>query len=214
VTIPLEATRGAYDAVAPAYAERFGDELQHKPLDRALLDVFAERVRGRGVVADVGTGPGQVVRHLHHRGVEVVGVDLSPVMIEEARRLSSGLPVKFRVGNFLALDVPDGSLAGVTAFYAHVHVPAHQLLGAFAELARVLRPGAPALLAFHVGEDRVELSEWFEKPVRLEFHFHTWAAVLGALREAGLDVEARLERLPHAPLEHPSMRGYVVARRE
>jgi SAM-dependent methyltransferase len=214
VSIPLEGIRAAYDTVASAYADRFRDELEHKPLDRALLDVFAERVRGRGVVADLGTGPGQVARHLHRQGVEVVGVDLSPRMIEEARQLTGDLPVKFRVGNFLALDVPDGSLAGATAFYAYVHVPPHQLLGAFAELHRVLRPGAPALLAFHVGEELLALDEWFEKPVALEFYFHTWAAMLGALREAGLSVEAKLEREPQPPLEHPSLRGYVLVRRD
>ena len=213
MSIPLEAIRWAYDAVAPGYAERFRDELDHKPLDRAMLEVFAERVRGRGVVADVGTGPGQVARFLHRRGVEVVGLDLSPAMIEEARRLSAGLPVAFRVGNFLALDVPDGSLAGVTAFYAHVHVPAHQLVGAFAELHRALRPGAPALLSFHVGEERLELTEWFDKAVRLEFFFQGWPVVLAALEEAGFAVEAKLERYPYPPLEHPSLRGYVLARK-
>lgn len=214
MTIPLEAIRWAYDTVAPGYAERFRDELDHKPLDRALLDVFAERVRGRGVVADVGTGPGQVARHLHRRGVEVVGVDLSPAMVDEARRVSAGLPISFRVGNFLALDVPDASLAGVTAFYAHAHVPPHQLVGAFGELHRVLRHGAPALIAFHLGEERLELTEWFEKAVRLEFFFQGWPAVLSALEDAGFAVEAKVERHPYPPLEHPSMRGYVLARRE
>lgn len=214
MSIPLEAIRWAYDTVAPGYAERFRDELGMKPLDRAMLEVFAARVKGQGVVADVGTGPGQVARFLHKQGVEVVGVDLSPAMVEEARKLSQGLSIPFRVGNFLALDVPDGSLAGVTAFYAHVHVPAHQLLGAFAELHRVLRPGAPALLAFHVGDEKLELTEWFDRAVKLEFFFHPWAAVAGALRDAGFTVEAKLERFPYPPLEHPSLRGYVLARRD
>ena len=214
MSIPLEAIRRAYDAVAPGYAERFRDELDLKPLDRAMLQVFAERVRGKGVVADVGAGPGQVVRHLHDLGVEAVGVDLSPAMVEEARKLSGGVPVQFRVGNFLALDVADGALAGATAFYAHVHIPAHQLHGAFTELHRVLRPGAPALLAFHVGDEKLELTQWFDKAVKLEFPFHTWDAFAGGLKRAGFAVEAKLERYPYAPLEHPSMRGYVLARRD
>jgi len=213
VTIPLEAIRGAYDAVARDYAERFRDELDSKPLDRALLEAFAARVRGRGVVADLGTGPGQAARFLHRQGVEVVGVDLSPRMLEEARRLSGDLPIGWRGGNLLHLDVPDASLAGATAFYAHVHVPREQLVGAYSELHRVLAPGAPALLAFHVGEDVLELDTWFDRPVRLDFHFHPWATVLSALDRAGLVVEAKLERMPVVPLEHPSLRGYVLVRR-
>ena len=213
MTIALEAIRSAYDLIARDYAERFRDELDSKPLDRALLEAFAGRVRGRGVVADLGTGPGQVARFLHRQGVEVVGVDLSSRMLEQARLLSGDLPVVWRGGNLLHLDVPDASLAGATAFYAHVHVPADQLVGAFSEIHRVLAPGAPALVAFHVGDEVLELDTWFDRPVRLDFHFHPWSSALSALERAGLVVEAKLERMPVVPLEHPSMRGYVLARR-
>lgn len=213
MSIPLEAIRAAYDAVAPAYADRFKDELDAKPLDRALLDAFAERVRGRGVVVDLGTGPGQVARHLQRQGVEVVGVDLSPRMLEEARKLSQTQKISWRLGNLLHLDVPDASLGGATAFYAYVHIPQEELVGAYAELYRVLAPGAPALIAFHVGDEVLTLENWFDRPIDLEFHFHGWTRVLSALERVGLTVEAKLERNPLVPLEHPSIRGYVLARR-
>lgn len=60
--------RASYARVASRYADGLLDELSKKPLDRALLDVFAERVRGHGLVLDLGTGPGQVARYLHDRG--------------------------------------------------------------------------------------------------------------------------------------------------
>ena len=72
-----DAIRRSYDRVAEEYAERFLRELASKPLDRAILDVFAEAMRGRGPVLDIGCGPGQVARYLFDRGAAVEGVDLS-----------------------------------------------------------------------------------------------------------------------------------------
>jgi hypothetical protein len=54
----VRATRAAYDTVAVDYAELLRDELAAKPVDRALLALFAELVRGGGPVADLGCGPG------------------------------------------------------------------------------------------------------------------------------------------------------------
>lgn len=202
--------RGAYAVVAPRYAEEMLDELRRKPLDRALLDVFADRVRGRGRVADLGTGPGQVARYLHDRGVEVEGVDLSPAMLAVARAAHPTL--RFAEGDLRALPYADGALAGATAFYAIVHLTADELSDACAELARALAPGAPLLLSFHLGDERVHLDAWWERPVQVDFFFHPRARVEEALRGAGFAVEACLERAPDPAVEHPTTRCYLLAR--
>ena len=67
-----------YDRVADEYVRRIYDELRHKPLDRQLLDRFAESLQGDCVVCDIGTGPGHVARYMHDRGGKVCGIDLSP----------------------------------------------------------------------------------------------------------------------------------------
>lgn len=213
MTDATDSIRAGYDAVARAYADRFVSELHHKPLDRALLAWFAGLVAGQGPVADVGCGPGQITRHLHELGADVFGVDLSPRMVEVARDLHKDRGVAFRQGDLGALDLADSSLAGAVAFYAHVHVPEAGLARAFAELRRVLRPGAPALLAFHVGREVLHVESFLGHAVDLDFHLFPMAAVLGALREAGLEPDMHLERAPYVPHEHPSTRGYVLARR-
>ncbi len=63
----MENVQKSYDQVADEYTSRFFHELEHKPLDRALLDLLAERVRGLGLVADLGCGPGHAARYLHER---------------------------------------------------------------------------------------------------------------------------------------------------
>jgi len=91
-------TQISYDRVADEYVLRISDELKDKPLDRQLLDRFAENVRNRGGVAcDIGCGPGHVARYLREHGVNVCGVDISTEMVERARRLTRG--VEFRQGD-------------------------------------------------------------------------------------------------------------------
>src|SRR3954453_9047437 len=98
--------QSSYDRVAEEYARRIFGELEHKPFDRQLLDRFAARDEGSGSACDLGCGPGHVARYLHERGVQVIGVDLSPAMLEPARRLNPG--IEFQQGNMLSLDIGEG----------------------------------------------------------------------------------------------------------
>ena len=79
----LDTVRASYDAVADNDVAMVGDP---GPWLRSALDAFAEQVREIGPVLDAGCGPGWISDYLHRRGVDVSGVDLSPRMIEHARR--------------------------------------------------------------------------------------------------------------------------------
>jgi SAM-dependent methyltransferase len=202
--------RDSYDSAARAYADHLASELSGKPLDRHLLNRFAETARGRGLVADLGCGPGHVARYLHDQGVTVVGIDLSPEMIEQARRLNPGLD--FRVGDMRKLSLPDASLAGAIAFYSIGHFEPGELAAVMAELRRALAEGGLALIAFHVGHDVVHVNELFGARVNLDFRFHAPGDVVDALRSARLAVIEQVEREPYEGAEYPSRRCYVLAR--
>lgn len=203
--------QASYDRVADEYVRRIYDELQHKPLDRLLLDRLAGSVRDLGTVCDMGCGPGQVARHLHERGVRVCGVDLSGEMVERARRLNPG--IEFHQGSMLNLPVADAAWAGVVAFYSIIHVPRPDVAAALRELRRVVQPGGRLLLAFHIGDDSLHLDEWWGHPVSVDFHFHQPAAMTALLQAAGwADIEA-IEREPYPGVEHQSRRAYVFARK-
>jgi ubiquinone/menaquinone biosynthesis C-methylase UbiE len=207
---PAEGLRTSYDAVAPAYARRYAAELEHKPLDRALLGVFADDVGRGGVVADVGCGPGHITAHLHELGLRPIGIDLSPQMIELAQQRYPDLD--FAVGSMLALPADDQSWAGMIAFYSIIHLTADELVVALAEFRRVLRPGAPLLLAFHVGDEVRHVEELLEQAVSVDFHFREPAAVIELLQAAGFEVEMSMERAPYISIEAPTQRGYLLAR--
>ncbi|MDG3008066.1 class I SAM-dependent methyltransferase [Paludisphaera mucosa] len=201
--------QASYDLVAEEYVARIFGELEHKPLDRELLDRFAARVRGLGPVCDLGCGPGHVARHLHEQGGQVFGVDLSHAMVEAARRLNP--EVEFLQGDMRSLPIEDGALGGVAAFYSIIHIPRPEVVAVLGEVGRVLRPGGLLFLAFHIGDDHVRLDEWWGRPVSVDFHFFQAEEMRGLLKEAGFEVMESVEREPYPDVEHPSRRAYLLA---
>jgi uncharacterized protein YceH (UPF0502 family) len=203
--------RAAYDALAPAYAEHLVDELDRKPFDTWLLGRVAGLAAGRPVV-DVGTGPGHVAAHLAAAGAEVTGIDLSPRMVDEARRRFPDLT--FAVGSFSDLLRPPAASGwgAVTAWYALVHLAGSELVPAVASLTRVLAPGGWLALAVHTGAEVHHTDELFGHPVDVDFVLHDPDEVLAAVRAAGLvDIEWYL-RGPYAGAEVETDRLYVLAR--
>jgi len=156
----------SYDRIADEYCKRIFDELAHKPLDRQLLQRLANTVKS-GPICDVGCGPGHVARFLKSCEADVFGIDLSPRMIELARRLTP--EIQFFQGNMLSLEVADGSCGAIAAFYSIIHLTPEELPKAFLEFKRVLRPGGTLLLAFHVGKETVHEDELWGYQVSLDF---------------------------------------------
>lgn len=203
--------RESYDRLAEEYTRRIADELQHKPLDRALLDRFAEQTRGRGEVCDMGCGPGHVARYLRDAGALVFGLDLSPGMLEQARKLNPNIP--FREGNMLSLDIPEGTLAGVTAFYAIVNIPRQSVPLAFSEIRRVLQSSGLLLLAFHTGNEVLHEEELWGHRISMDFLLFQPSGIRLDLEKAGFNIEEIVEREPYPNVEYPSRRAYIFARK-
>lgn len=201
----------AYDAAAAAYAERFGDELAHKPFDRWLLTRVAELAGGP--VADVGCGPGQTTRFLADAGAEVTGFDLSPAMIETACATRPDLT--FRTGDLTRLLRPPAAAAwgAITGWYALGHLAASELPGAVGSLSRVLARGGWLALAVHAGDEIRHLDELLGQPVDLDLVLHDPDEVLRAIAAAGLEPTERYLRGPLPDVETPTERFYVLARK-
>lgn len=202
----------SYDAVASEYARQIAGELAQKPWDRAVLDRFAKSIRPGGIVADVGCGPGHVGRYVAEHGVRVVGVDLSAGMIDVARRANPEL--ELMQADMSAIPVADQSWAGIIAFYSLIHIAREEMIATLRELKRVLEPGAPLLLAFHVGDETLHLDAWWEQDVSVDFFFHQPSEMRAWLEQAGFAIDEVLERDPYAPaVEHQSRRCYITAHR-
>jgi SAM-dependent methyltransferase len=200
--------RASYDQVAETYADAFSDELDRKPFDRELLDAYAERNRGQGLVLDVGCGPGHIARHLHERGVDAAGVDLSPEMVEVAQRLNPD--IRFDVGNMTALDVEDGSLAGIVAFYSVIHIPREGVPAVLGEFRRAIRPAGELVLAVHAGTGSVRRDDFLGQPVPFEATFFERDELVDLVEGAGFEMQEAVQRAPYDD-EAQTQRLYIRA---
>ena len=158
------------------------------------LAELAEAFPG-GRALDAGCGTGRKARQLVELGLDVIGCDVTPAMLDLARTLIPG--AEFREGGFEALPIEDGSVDVAVSSLAVCHLS--ELDGAFREFARVMRPGAvlqisdphPTLTllggqAFFQAEGRMPFVRNQGRPI---------AEYFAAATAAGLRV-TRLEEVP------------------
>lgn len=192
----------AYDVVAGDYEAQLAGHLDDNPWERGALEAFARLVvdAGGGPVLDAGCGPGRLTGPLRDLGLDVAGIDLSPAMVERARRAHPDL--RFDVGMLQALDVADGSLAGIVAWYSIIHTDpaAHPTI--WSEFVRALRPGGHLMVGFQVGDRCDRLEHAYGHDIDLDAHRLSVDVVLSQWAEVGLDVIARTERPPVDPERH------------
>ncbi|MDR6865761.1 SAM-dependent methyltransferase [Microbacterium resistens] len=143
------AVRASYGARADECVAAFGSIDHAADPDRALIEAWALGIEGP--VLDVGCGAGQWTHHLADLGVDVEGVDPVPEFIERAR--AAYPDQRYRLGRAEDLDVVDGALGGVLAWYSLIHTDPARIGDALAEFARGIRPGGGLALGFFTGPE-------------------------------------------------------------
>jgi len=193
----MKIVTGAYGARAAEYIELLGTIESTSATDREAIGTWAARVDG--TILDIGCGPGQWTGWLHAQGHAIEGIDPVDEFIAHARRRFPDVP--FRSGTADAVDIPDGSLGGVLAWYSLIHLDPSDLGRALAEFARVLAPGGALMMGFFAGE-RVEpfihavTTAWFWPVNELARRLETAGFVVTATH-ARTDPGAR----PHGAIE-------------
>lgn len=203
----LTRTKAAYDGVVELYASLVADGLEKHPFTRNMIGTFAELVleTGNPRVADVGCGPGHLTAVLHGLGLDAFGVDLSPGMVDHARRAHPAL--RFDEAQMEALPIDDYALGGILSHYSMIHTPPEDLPALLVEQARVLAPEGLILVSFF-GTDA-------PKPIRFDHKVapaYSWPADQFAdlLSEAGFTPFARLLHDPTS--ERGFLDTHVLAR--
>jgi uncharacterized protein YceH (UPF0502 family) len=206
--------RSSYDAVASSYADHLVDELQGQqlPFERWLLDRVAAHADG-GPVIEVGCGPGHVTAYLADGGADATGLDLSPGMVEEARRrFPDG---DYQVGDLRRLIRPTSApgWSAVLAWYSLIHLAASELPEALAALIRPLDTRGWLVVALHTGSEVRHNACWFDVPVDLDFVLHDRAEVVAQVEAAGLTEVEWYHRGPITARGETTQRLYVVGRK-
>lgn len=197
----LQDTRTSYDTVARSYGTYARDSFDNAPYLRCALAQFAEMVRsaGGGLVADVGCGPGLITAQLHKLGIDVFGIDLSPGMVDTARRENPGL--RFEIGSMTELDIAVASLAGLIAWWSLIHIPDESLPDVLGRFHQALRPGGLLQIGFHVGEgSRLKTEGYGGHPMKVTVYRRQPAQMAELLRRAGFSIEAQMLLQPDADL--------------
>ena len=112
------------------------------PVTDALLAAIAPAPSD--LVLDLAAGTGDVSEAVAARGARVLATDLSPVMVEAARRRGIA-GAEHRVLDMQAIDLPDASVDAVVSRFGYMLVPDPAL--ALRETRRVLKPGRPLAFA-------------------------------------------------------------------
>lgn len=194
----LDAVRASYDAVADTYVSMGMGDLQPEPWLRAALDAFAEQVRDIGPVLDAGCGPGTTSGYLHALGLDVLGIDLSPRMIDHARRLHPA--VSFEVASVTEVTPPAESLGGVLGWWSWFNLPRSTMPRVIAKMAAALRPGGHLLIGTHRGDgDILRTSGYGDIPVRWTTHLYQPEQLAAMMTDAGLEITVDLRFPPRPP---------------
>jgi SAM-dependent methyltransferase len=138
------------DPGSSAYAHIFTPflgQLYRRVADDAARELADRRLSRKPHVLDIGCGTGDLVVALSRRlrDARIIGLDLSPSMLLYAgRHATTDGRLRFSVGDAAALPFDDGAVDLVVSTLSlhHWSEPAD----AFAEIARVLRPGGVALI--------------------------------------------------------------------
>src|SRR5262249_24993639 len=126
---------------------------------RRMLEWLSRRDTAGRRILEVGCGTAGNLRFLHARGARVEGADISPKMIDVARRLNAAAGVEFPLHVIDGAHLPfaNGELDTILTVTALQHNHDGPLLAALvADIARCLRPGGEAWILESVHRTRSE----------------------------------------------------------
>jgi ubiquinone/menaquinone biosynthesis C-methylase UbiE len=138
VDVPALPVADGYDGWAMTYD---GEDNGCFPMRDDVLTPMIDRL-GKGRALDAACGTGAMARQLVARGHEVIGIDISAIMLSRARQAVGD--ACFIAGELTDLPLSDGAVDHVVCSLALSHVS--DLRPFFAEAARVMRPGGHLLL--------------------------------------------------------------------
>jgi phosphatidylethanolamine/phosphatidyl-N-methylethanolamine N-methyltransferase len=157
--IDEDVVKTAYRRWAPVYDHTFGKVAQE---GREHTVELINRSRN-GRVLEVGVGTGLSLPD-YRRDLDVVGIDLSPEMLEKARERVEELGLTNVTGlhemDAGELEFPDGSFDTTVAMYVMTVVPEPEKV--MRELARVTKPGGEVLLVNHFSQEE-GVRGWVER---------------------------------------------------
>ena len=151
--------KGQVCEIFEQWADHYATERERTPYFQAQLAIVVSMLAGKsGRILDIGCAAGGDIPELRARGFSVVGVDISPRMLEFARsRFASDPQVTFCLADADRLPFLDQSMDHVICLGVFEFLPNYR--AAVQEIHRVLRPGGLAIFAIPSRISQCELGE-------------------------------------------------------
>ncbi|MYY05641.1 methyltransferase domain-containing protein [Streptomyces sp. SID4913] len=131
-----------FDALGTEYEEAFAGSAAHRASLERLLEVLPPHSR----VLDIGSGTGRpTAQTLAEAGHTVLGVDVSPVMVDIAARQVPA--AEFRCADVRELPLEEGAFDAVCVYFALLQMSREEQAEVFRLAGRVLRPGGHLAVA-------------------------------------------------------------------
>lgn len=179
MTEELRGTQASYRQVAAEFARvhrgRSGLE--------GALAAFVAQLPPKGLVVDVGCGPGYETAVLRSHGLQVVGLDYSPEMMR-----AGGQAGPFVQGDMRFLPLAAGKVAGLWVMASLLHLPRTAVPATLTEFWRVLQPGGVVYLAVKQGEGEEWTAVSYNQPAPRFFTYWQAEGLTAVLQNAGFTI--------------------------
>ncbi|MFW5948787.1 MAG: class I SAM-dependent methyltransferase [Halolamina sp.] len=179
--VDVAATATTYVENAPDLVAKYLDFSLFERHGDAFYDGLPDPQDRPPRVLDVGCGPGADTAPMTDAGLDVVGLDLTPAFIQEAREQSPA--ARFVRGDMRALPLETASFEGLWSSAAFLHLPRSAAVPTLREFHRALAADGALLLSVMASETRD--ADAVEVPDGRRFTFWHESAVRDRLHEAG-----------------------------
>lgn len=181
----IDKIRSGYNEAAESYQHLVDQDRPSTP----VYQQFKTMVLNKYKIVELGCGDGLPIgKDLLDSGYNYHGIDLSDSQIELARDKIPEYKENFRQGEMLSFckDTKNNSLGGLVSMFAIFHLPRIHHAELFAEILRILKPGAPILFTCHPEGWEGTQTDWLSASEMYWSHFsYSWYDK--TLRELGFE---------------------------
>lgn len=157
----------AYDSIADSYAEAYAG---YDEVDFKFFDYFISHLQGRNIL-DMGCGIGVNTNFLANKGFNVIGIDASKKMLDNAQKLYPNLT--FEKQDIRQTTYPNCSFDGIVLAYVIEHFNDEGLLQLRDEITRLLRKGGFLFITSHEGNSEEIIPDPLDENVSIYYNFLT-----------------------------------------
>jgi ubiquinone/menaquinone biosynthesis C-methylase UbiE len=155
-----EITIKSYDDTVESFVKRT-DPLHPKPLS----DIFLKLIKNKTKILDLGCAQGRDTKYFLDKGYEVIGVDLSEKLIENA--IQKYPKAKFEIMDIRDLKFPENSFDAIWANAILVHIPKKEIHKTLQGIKRIMKNDGIMMVCVKTKKDGKN-SETYEKDKRHE----------------------------------------------